>query len=249
MKLCAVIPTYNNEKTLAQVIASVMEQALPIIVVNDGSTDGTDEKLKDFEGKITVVSYKKNRGKGYALRCGFDKARALGFEYALTIDADGQHYASDIPLFMGELRKNPNAMMIGSRLLKQKNMPEKNTFANKFSNFWFAVQTGIKLPDTQTGFRLYPLLRMKGMRPFTSRYEAELELLVRAAWRNIPLISIPINVYYPDKSERVTHFRPSIDFLRISLLNTLFVFGAIFYGYPSIFFRRVLPRKRLPRIH
>jgi hypothetical protein len=101
------------------------------------------------------------------------------------------------------------------------------------------VQTGIKLPDTQTGFRLYPLAHMKGMRAFTSRYEAELELLVRSAWKNIPLISIPVQVYYPEKDVRITHFRPGIDFLRISLLNTFFVFGAIFYGYPSRLFRKI----------
>jgi hypothetical protein len=112
-------------------------------------------------------------------------------------------------------------------------MPKKNSFANKFSNFWFALQTGQKLPDTQTGYRLYPLEKMKHIRPFTSRYEAELEILVRCAWRGIKLVSIPIQVYYAPEEKRVSHFRPGIDFLRISLLNTLFTILAIIYGYPA----------------
>ncbi|GHT01294.1 hypothetical protein AGMMS49525_01610 [Bacteroidia bacterium] len=239
MEICVVIPTYNNQQFLKQVLDAVLHYSMPVIVVNDGSTDMTNEVLEDYQSKLTTVSYAQNRGKGYALNRGFDKAEELGFSYAITMDSDGQHLAEDLPLFIEAITNNPDAMIIGSRSFKQENMPAKNTFANKFSNFWFVVQTGIKLPDTQTGFRLYPLKQMRGMRSFTSRYEAELELLVRAAWRNIPLIPIPIHVYYPEKGVRVTHFRPGVDFLRISLLNTVFVFVAIVYGYPSRVIRKM----------
>ncbi|GHS85882.1 hypothetical protein FACS1894201_06120 [Bacteroidia bacterium] len=238
MNICIIIPTYNNQQFLKQALDAVLHYSIPVIVVNDGSTDMTNEILEDYQSKLTIFSYFPNKGKGYALNRGFDKAEELGFSYAITMDSDGQHLAEDLPLFVEAITNNPDAMIIGSRSLKQENMPTKNTFANKFSNFWFVVQTGIKLPDTQTGFRLYPLKQMRGMRAFTSRYEAELELLVRAAWRNIPLIPIPIQVYYPEKGERITHFRPCVDFLRISLLNTIFVFTAIVYGYPSRFFKR-----------
>lgn len=97
-------------------------------------------------------------------------------------------------------------MIIGNRFLKQENMPEGNTFANKFSNFWFALQTGIYLPDTQSGFRAYPLNMIASMHLFTSRYEAELEYLVRLAWQNVKFVNIPIQVYYAPAGERVTHF-------------------------------------------
>lgn len=133
---------------------------------------------------------------------------------------------------------NPDALLMGSRGLKQDNMPQKNTFANKFSNFWFTVQTGRRLPDTQTGYRLYPLRKMGDMRLITTRYEGELELLVRSAWRNIEIRPIPIRVYYPPAEERVTHFRPLQDFTRISILNTFFCFAAILYGYPSMLIRK-----------
>ena len=232
------MPTYNNERTLAQVIDSVLKYIPAVIVVNDGSTDGTSEVIKKYRGKIEVVDYEKNRGKGFALGCGFDRAEQLGYTHAITIDSDGQHYASDILQFVKAADENPNALCVGSRNLAQENMPGKNRFANRFSNFWFTVQTGSRLSDTQTGYRLYPLRKMKRLRPVTSRYEAELEILVRCAWRNITITSIPINVFYAPDGERVTHFRPGIDFIRISILNSVFVILAIFYGYPSMFLRR-----------
>jgi len=236
-EICVVVPTYNNEHTLAAAIDSVLGYIASVIVVNDGSTDRTSEILDQYKEKVKIVSYRKNRGKGYALKCGFDCARQMGYHYALTLDSDGQHYAEDIPAFVEAVEKYPGALIVGNRNLTQDNMPKKNTFANKFSNFWFALQTGTQLPDTQTGYRMYPLEKMKRLRPFTSRYEAELEMLVRCAWRGIKLVSIPVRVYYAPEGERVSHFRPGIDFFRISLLNTLFVFLAVIYGYPSKFFR------------
>jgi glycosyltransferase involved in cell wall biosynthesis len=236
--VCVIIPTYNNSRFLPSVLDAVLSRTSSVIVVNDGSTDETEQVLERYQSFVKTLSYRNNRGKGYALSRGFDKAEDLGFRYAITLDSDGQHSLSDLPLFVEALKKHPDAMITGSRQLKQENMPKKNTFANRFSNFWFTLQTGRRLPDTQTGFRLYPLAAMKKMRPFTSRYEAELELLVRSAWRNIPQIPLPIQVHYPPEKERITHFRPTTDFLRISLLNTCLVFLAVCYGYPSRLIRK-----------
>jgi glycosyltransferase involved in cell wall biosynthesis len=228
---CVIIPTYNNDKTLCHVIEEVKRYASDIIVVNDGSTDRTATLLSACGG-ITVVNYAPNRGKGYALKCGFSRARAMGYRYAITIDADGQHFASDIPSFVQAMEAHPDSLIVGSRNLNAEGMPAGNTFANKFSNFWFHLQTGIALPDTQTGFRLYPLDRMSQLNWITSRYEAELELLVYAAWHGVKLIPIGINVYYPPEGERVSHFRPISDFMRISLLNTVLCFLAVVYALP-----------------
>jgi len=241
-EICVVIPTYNNERTLATVIDVVLQYMPHVVVVNDGSTDCTNEILYKYKEKIKIVSYSTNRGKGFALKCGFDYAKVKGFKYVLTFDADGQHYSNDIPRFVEASKKYPTAMIVGNRNLNQDNMPKKNTFANKFSNFWFALQTGTKLPDTQTGFRLYPIEKMKHLKPFTNRYEAELEMLVRCAWRGIKIVSIPIQVHYAPEGERVSHFRPGVDFFRISLLNTIFVFLAVVYGYPSKFLRYILKK-------
>lgn len=239
MGICVIIPTYNNAGTITQVIHSVSEYCDDIFVVCDGPTDGTEELVRQCATPVHVIAYQPNKGKGTALVSGFREALKLGFRYAITLDSDGQHYASDIPAFVQTIAEHPDALLIGSRGLKHDNMPQKNTFANKFSNFWFTVQTGKKLPDTQTGYRLYPLRKMGKMRLITSRYEAELEMLVRSAWRNIPIIPIPIKVYYPPQEERVSFFRPGKDFTRISILNTFFCFAAILYGYPSMLIRKV----------
>jgi glycosyltransferase involved in cell wall biosynthesis len=189
-----------------------------------------------------VLSYDKNRGKGYALRQGFKRASELGFTHAITMDADGQHLATDIAALQQVSRKNPDALIIGSRQFNNPNMPEGSLFANNFSNFWFRVQTGISLPDTQTGFRVYPLHLMRNMHLFTNRYEAELELLVRLAWRGIKMIPQGINVYYPPKNERLSHFRKGKDFFRISVLNTVLCVLAVVYAYPTMFLRKIFKK-------
>lgn len=243
LKVCLVLPTYNNAGTLAQLMDALCAYTTDIIVVNDGSTDSTSEILDAYVGRITVVSYTVNRGKGYALKQGFAEALARGFDYALTMDTDGQHRTEDLVGFLTEAECRPGALIVGSRLLKQRHMPGGNTFANRFSNFWFCIQTGIHFPDTQSGYRLYPLQRMRKMRICTNRYECELEMLVKAAWRGIPLKAIPVDVYYAPPGERITHFRPFRDFARISVLNTFLVFGAVVYGYPNRLYRWMIRRK------
>ena len=244
LRLCVVVPTYNNQKTLADVVRDILTFTSNVIVVNDGSTDNTAKILKDFSEKICVVSYMPNKGKGYALKNGFDKAEKLGYGGAVTIDSDGQHFASEIERFVEYAEKYPDALLLGQRTTEG-NMPSKNSFANKFSSFWFTVQTAYRLNDTQNGFRLYPLAAMKGLRSVSSRYEAELEMLVRSAWRGLRIVPVPTRVYYPPEGERVTHFRPGKDFLRISVLNTIFTLLAVVYGYPSMFLHRLFSKKRI----
>ena len=156
LKVCIIIPTYNNAGTLAKVIGDVLRFTTHIIVVNDGSNDNTSVILADFP-QIEVISYKKNKGKGYALKKGFRRAIEKGYDYAITIDSDGQHSADDLPAFAKKLKEEPEAIIIGSRNMEKEGIPGKSSFGMKFSNFWFWVETGIRHPDTQSGFRLYPL--------------------------------------------------------------------------------------------
>jgi glycosyltransferase involved in cell wall biosynthesis len=224
MKYCVIIPTFNNDKTLG------------VIIVNDGSTDGTTGILEKFS-HLNIISYSPNRGKGYAIRKGFKAAIASGYNYAITIDSDGQHYPSDIEVFINKVEQEPDSLIVGSRTLDPAKLSRGSRFANSFSNFWYRFLTGVKLTDTQTGFRLYPLDLIKDMRFFTRKYEFELEILVRAAWRRIKVTSAPIRVFYPPREERISHFRPFKDFARISLLNTIFVFIAILYIKPFSFIK------------
>lgn len=243
MRYCVIIPTYNNATTIAQIVSRALRYTPDIIVVNDGSTDQTINTLSTFKEQIHIISYPVNRGKGFAISKGLDKAEALGYTHAITLDSDGQHFPEDIPLFIKAAEEHSDAMLVGRRCPVE-NVPSKNTFANKFANFWFTVQTGKRNVDTQCGYRLYPLQKMHGLRPITSRYEAELELLVRMAWRNYPIYSVSIQVYYPPIEQRISHFRPGIDFLRISMLNTVLTLSAIIYGYPSmLFYHYCLPKQ------
>ncbi len=233
--LLVAIPTYNNGGTIGQVVEQVRRYSDHVIVVNDGATDSTAEII-DRMG-VANISYSPNRGKGYAIRKALRYASENGYRYLLTIDADGQHFASDIPLFLEEITSTPDALLVGARRLDAENMPSKNTFANKFSNFWYFVETGNKMEDTQSGYRLYPVKKMGKFRFFTSRYEFEIEVLVRAAWAGITVRNIPIAVFYPPQGERVSHFKPGKDFLRISLLNSLLVIIALLFYYPWRFMR------------
>ena len=238
--ICVVIPTYNNAGTIADVVRRTLEQCLDVIVVADGPTDETIQILQGIEG-ITVVSYEKNAGKGTALKRGFRKALEMGFAYAITLDADGQHFPEDIPTMLHANQKHPGALIVGQRKgLEEMERSKGSKFANAFSNFWFAIQTGHRLKDTQTGFRLYPLKKLYGLSLLTSRYEAELELLVFSAWHGTKIVSIPVNVYYPSPEERVSHFRPIKDFSRIFILNTLLCILAVVYGLPLAIWRGLM---------
>jgi glycosyltransferase involved in cell wall biosynthesis len=232
---CVIVPTYNNQKTLKKVLDSILDFTTNVIIINDGSTDSTSEILKSYS-QLTQIHHPQNLGKGRALRNGFRKALELDFEYAITIDSDGQHFAADIPVFLEAIQDEPNALLIGSRNMTQENVPKKSSFGNKFSNFWFKFETGIKLDDTQSGFRLYPL-RLLPKRFYTNKFEFEIEVIVRAAWKGIVVKNIPIQVLY-DPAERVSHFRPFRDFTRISILNTVLVTNALLYIKPRDFFRR-----------
>lgn len=236
LKCCVIIPTYNNQQTLLDVINDVKAYTTNVIVVNDGSTDDTLNIISEIDW-IEKVSYENNRGKGFAIRSGFKHALSLGYEYAITIDSDGQHYAKDLPIFIDAIQKKPDSLLIGSRYMEGKEQSKGSGFANKFSNFWFAVETGIKLPDTQSGYRLYPIKALENKKWFCSKYEFEIEVIVRAAWKGINVSCIPIDVYYPSAEERVTHFRPFADFFRISVLNTILVTLAFLIHRPRMILR------------
>lgn len=241
-KACVLIPTYNNAGTLPDVLRSVLEYTSHLVVVNDGSTDNTKEILENFP-QVHLISYDKNRGKGFALRTGIRETAKLGYDYAIVMDSDGQHYAHDLPHFLEKLEQAPGALIVGARNMNVENVPQKSSFGNRFSNFWFRLETGIKLPDTQSGYRLYPVQRLAKKTYFTRKYEFEIEVIVRAAWSGIPVVAMPVSVYYPPAEERVSHFRPFKDFTRISILNTVLVLITFLYIKPRDFIRLLFSRE------
>jgi len=241
-KCCVLIPTFNNSAVLAKVIKNILQYTDNIIVVNDGSTDNTLDIIKSIPD-IEYLTYEKNEGKGFALRAGMKLAENLGYEFAVSMDGDGQHLADDLPVFLDKLEEKKDAIIVGARNIKGKNQKKGSSFANKFSNFWFWAETGIRNIDTQSGFRLYPLKKINKLKYFSSKYEFEIEVLVRNAWRGIDIEQVPINVYYPPEEERISHFRPFKDFFRISILNTLLFIVAFFYGLPARLFHYLKKKK------
>lgn len=239
--ICVIIPTYNNAGTVVDVVSRAMCQCKDVIVVCDGCTDGTVSLLENLRTKPTIIDLKDNRGKGTALITGFRYALEKGFSYAITIDGDGQHFPEDIPLLAEANMQYPGALIVGQRKdLENADRSQGSKFANSFSNFWFMVQTGKYIKDTQTGYRLYPLRKLHWLPVLPSRYETELALMVIASWYGVRIVSVPVNVYYPPREERVSHFRPGKDFLRIFVMNMILCALALVYGWPVTVFRAVV---------
>jgi len=228
------IPTYNNAGTVVEVVQRALGQGLPVLVVDDGCTDATPDLLAGIDG-ITLIRHPRNRGKGHALRTGFEKARELGYRQVLTLDADGQHFPEDIPVLLAQ--KGDRNLVVGSRNIQAEGMASSSTFANRFSNGTFRLLTTLRLTDTQTGYRLYPLAALPPLAVLSARYEAEVILLVFSAWKGLRLVPVPVRVAYPE--DRVTHFRPGADFVRIFITYTVLFLFAVFYGYPRTFFRKL----------
>lgn len=236
-----IVPTYNNSGTIVRVVESALEKCPDVYVVSDGADNATASAIDFLGNRIRKIAYTPNRGKGFALRTAFSQAREDGFDYAVTMDSDGQHFAEDIPAIMDSIARNSDSLIVGSRSLRADNMPSRSTFMNRFSNFWFTVLTFRRMPDTQTGLRAYPLSLVP--MPFTNRYEAELEMLVRSAWRGIRLVPLPVKVYYAPAGERVSFYRSFRDTARISLMYTILFVAALFYGWPAVICHKISGRQ------
>lgn len=247
-KCGVIVPTYNNGNTLRKVIKEVLSYTSNVIVVNDGSTDGTAHILAEFED-VKVVSLPQNKGKGNALKNGFKTAAELGYEYAISMDSDGQHFPDDFSVFLQALEErqleDQEILVIGSRKMDGPTIPGKSSVGNRFSSFWYWVETGIKLSDTQCGFRLYPVKTVNSLNLYTSKFELEIEVIVKAAWKGVKVINLPVKVLY-DPTERVTHFRPFQDVARITLLNIWFVGVAFLYIAPRNFLGKIFGNKPVP---
>lgn len=232
--------TYNNEITLPKILDGVLTYTEAIILVNDGSTDLTEELLVNYQA-ITILHLPKNKGKGNALKKGFKKALEMGYERAITLDTDGQHFPDDLPAFITALEKSEdkNLFIIGDRNMNEADVLATSAKGNRVSGFWVRSVTGLQLTDTQSGFRLYPIKALQKIRflRWTSKFEFETEVIVRSHWRGIRVMNIPIKVLYP--KDRVSHFRPFMDITRIVVLIIGFLIVKGFYIIPRDFFRQL----------
>ncbi len=224
-KVCVIIPIYNNVKTIAQVIDQCLTYTKSIIVVDDGSDDGSTEII--LSKKVCHHKLSSNQGKGEAIKKGFEIAIEQGYDYAITIDADGQHYPDDIPRFIDLSRQYPNRIIVGTRSVKE-NLTAGTKIGLFFSNLFFPVCTFQKCQDTQSGYRLYPIKIMKSLKLSSSRYDFEIEILVKACWEGIKIAHLPIVAYYGDPKERISHLKVGRDGLRGTIIYTKLIFMSLF---------------------
>lgn len=209
-----VIPTYNNRATLREVVERALQTGLRVLVVNDGSDDGGPATLAGLP--IKRIDIYPNEGKGVAIATAAHWASGQGFTHLITIDADGQHDPAEAPRFVEKIQENPWAIIVGERRMAESAAPGSSRFGRHFSNFWLKVATGVSLPDSQSGYRAYPVAALRALPCSGRHYEYEVEILVRAAWAGLPLESVPISVHYEPPERRVSHFRPFLDNMRIS---------------------------------
>ena len=222
-----VIPVYNHAGTVAQVVRDAQALSFPVFVVDDGSTDNTYDQIKEIES-IKILRHAQNQGKGAAIMTGFAAAAAVA-DFAITIDADGQHYPKDAKKLIKAISKKTRPIVVGARdYMPGEHVPWTSSFGRKFSNFWVRTSGGPAISDTQSGFRVYPLPEALNLKTKARRFQFEVEILVHAKRNGIPVIEAPVRVNYNPNGARISHFRPFVDFLRNSSTFTCLIFRRIF---------------------
>lgn len=222
-----IIPVYNHGQAVAAVIEKALQLNLPVFVVDDGSTDSIRENIASLSG-IHLLRHDENKGKGAALLTGFAEASKIA-DWAITIDGDGQHHPEDALNLINAIPAGQRPIMVGMRTgMEAKQVPWTSQFGRKFSNFWVFVSGGPRMRDSQSGFRIYPLPEAMDLGVVARRYQFEVEILVRARWKGIPVMEAPVKVNYAVAGERISHFRPFVDFLRNSGTFSRLIFRRVF---------------------
>lgn len=223
-----VIPVYNHGASLREVVSQAIGTGMSVLVVDDGSDDGGGQNLNGLDCRYLRLP--QNRGKGAAILAGVQWASENDFAAIITVDADGQHNPADATkLVTAAMHCQWPVMIIGAREMVQETVPASSHFGRSFSNFWVRLECGAELSDTQSGLRLYPVKELLQLKLVHSRYDFEVEVIVKAAWAGIAIHEVPVSVHYPSADERVSHFKKFRDNWRLTKLHS------------TLFFRRLLP--------
>jgi glycosyltransferase involved in cell wall biosynthesis len=209
MNTCVIIPTFNESKSITELIGRLKQLSLDVLVIDDGSSDNT-ARLAENSGAI-VLRNKENQGKGTCLIKGFDYALRHNYEAVITMDGDGQHRPEDIPNFLEAAQETNSAIIVGNRMQRTEGMPLVRLATNRFMSWLISLISRQKIPDTQCGFRLFKREVLEKISLTTSRYETESEILIKAARLGIKIHSLQIKTVY---SKEASHINPCIDTLR-----------------------------------
>lgn len=220
-RVAALVPAYNAAASIGAVVASTRSVLAPVLVVDDGSSDDTAARAAGAGAE--VVRHPVNQGKGAALVTGLGHLERQGFGRVLTLDADGQHLPDQIPVLLAASDAAPAAIVVGVRRKEGFEIRRIARFGNWFADRFMRWVAGQPVPDTQSGFRVYPVAATLALGARGTRYDFETEILLRAARAGVPVLGVPVAVYYPPVAERVSHYRPWADTLRIirSVLRVL----------------------------
>ena len=230
-RFAIIIPVFNHGRTVMAVAASALALGWPVYVVDDGSTDGINTGLESMDG-IRLLRHRVNQGKGAALVTGFREA-AKHANWAITLDADGQHFPQDAQKLIDAIPQGDRPIILGRRLkMSAEGAPWTSRFGREFSNFWVRMAGGPQVSDSQSGFRLYPLPDVLQLSVHAQRYQFEIEVLVKAAWSGMNVIEAPIGIHYPRGTERISHFRPFVDFWRNSTTFARLITRRVLLGRP-----------------
>jgi glycosyltransferase involved in cell wall biosynthesis len=229
-RICGLVPTYDNPRTIRQVVERLRVHLPEVVVVDDGSGPEGREAVAALarDGLAHVHRRERNGGKGAAVKDGFRAARALGFTHALQVDADGQHDVADVPRFLEALRQRPEALVLGQPVFDA-SAPGSRRRGRLFSRFWTDLETGGRvIQDPLCGFRLYPLEPAIRAAAWSDRMDFDVEIAVRLVWSGCPVVTVPTRVRYLTREEGgVSHFHMWHDNVLISWAHTRLCTGAI----------------------
>lgn len=221
-RCCAIVPTFENPKTIRSVVERIRAHLPDVIVVDDGSgPDGQKacETLAD-DGLAEVLRAPGNRGKGAAMRRGFRAAGERGFSHAIQIDADGQHEIEALPRFLEASRAAPESAIFATPVYDE-TAPRSRRIARQITHFWVNLEVGPGLiDDALIGFRLYPLAATLALPLICNRMTFDVESAVELAWAGVPIQNLPVGVRYLSEEEGgKSHFKMVRDNLRLSFLH------------------------------
>ena len=214
-RTAVVIPAYNAARLLGGVIESVSGMIAKdrIIVVDDGSSDNTTE-VAEAAG-VVVIRHPENQGKGAALSTGIDRAYEAGSEFAITLDADGQHPPAEIPRFLQKEKETGADIIVGNRMLDIKDMPPIRIFTNRLTSWVVSKKAGQKIPDSQNGYRLIKTALFKKLEFETCRYEWESEILIKAGKLGARITDIPTATIYGEERSSINPLVDTLRFFRL----------------------------------
>jgi glycosyltransferase involved in cell wall biosynthesis len=213
-RIAVIIPALNAARTLPAVVEAALAELQPVLVVDDGSSDGTGDAAR--RAGAEVVRHPLNRGKGAALKTGFDWALERGFDGVITLDADGQHLAREIGKFLAERAASGADLIIGGRSHLFSGMLPRRRMANRFSAWTISLAAGTRVTDSQSGFRFYSAHLLRSVKLHTNGFDLESEVIVRAGRRKFRIVTIPIDLGFVD-GIATSHYKPLKDTVRIAL--------------------------------